>query len=209
MSQAGAQLKGLMNREKKMSKNQELINYFTTRRSVPGAFLSAPGPDSAELEQILTIGTRVPDHAKLCPWRLIIIEGDARAQIGEKLAAIAKENNPDIEEDQLKNERNQFLPAPLTIGVLSVPVEHKKVVELEQVLSAGNVALNLVHAANALGYAAHWVTRWFAYDKKASAMLGAKEGEQFVAFVHIGTPEKRLEDKPKPDLDALVTRWKA
>ena len=138
---------------------------------------------------------------------MVIIEGDARKAAGDRLAEIAKANNPDLNEEQLDKERKQFLPAPLTVGVLSVPVEHKKVVELEQVLSAGNVALNLVHGANALGFAAHWVTRWFAYDVEATAMLGAKEGEQFVAFVHIGSTEIRLEDKPKPDLDKLVTRW--
>lgn len=190
-----------------MSKNPELIKYLTTRRSTPLAFLQEPGPSAEDLELILTIGTRVPDHAKLCPWRLVIIEGDARKAAGDRLAEIAKANNPDLNEEQLDKERKQFLPAPLTVGVLSVPVEHKKVVELEQVLSAGNVALNLVHGANALGFAAHWVTRWFAYDVEATAMLGAKEGEQFVAFVHIGSTETRLEDKPKPDLDKLVTRW--
>lgn len=191
-----------------MSKNIELIKYLTTRRSVPLAFLEEPGPNKDDLELILSIGTRVPDHAKLCPWRLIIIEGDARAQAGEKLAQIAMAKNPDLSADEIEAERKQFLPAPLTIGVLSVPVEHKKVVELEQVLSAGNVALNLVHAANALGFAAHWVTRWFAYDPEATAMLGAKVGEQFVAFVHIGTPQTRLEDKPKADLNKLVSTWK-
>ena len=190
-----------------MSKNVELIKYLTTRRSVPLPFLSEPGPNKEELDLILSIGTRVPDHAKLCPWRLIVIQGDARKRAGEKLAQIAKAQKPEMNEEELEVERNQFLPAPLTIGVLSVPVEHQKVVELEQVLSAGNVALNLVHGANALGFAAHWVTRWFAYDPEATAMLGAKEGEQFVAFVHIGTPQTRLEDKPKPDLEKLVSTW--
>ena len=190
-----------------MSKNVELIKYLTTRRSVPLPFLSEPGPNKEELDLILSIGTRVPDHAKLCPWRLIVIQGDARKRAGEKLAQIAKAQKPEMSEEELEVERNQFLPAPLTIGVLSVAVEHQKVVELEQVLSAGNVALNLVHGANALGFAAHWVTRWFAYDPEATAMLGAKEGEQFVAFVHIGTPQTRLEDKPKPDLEKLVSTW--
>ncbi|MCF6301884.1 MAG: nitroreductase [Devosiaceae bacterium] len=192
-----------------MSKNVELIKYLTTRRSVPLPFLEEPGPGKEDLDLILSIGTRVPDHAKLCPWRLIVIKGDARGQAGEKLAQIAKAHNPELSEKELEVERMQFLPAPLTIGVLSVPVEHEKVVELEQVLSAGNVALNLVHGANALGFAAHWVTRWFAYDPEASTMLGAKGGEQFVAFVHIGTPKMRLEDKPKADLNKLVSNWEA
>jgi nitroreductase len=190
-----------------MSQNAEVIKYLNTRRSVPLPYLKEPGPSPQELDTILNIGTRVPDHAKLNPWRLVLFQGQARYDVGEKLAEIALAKNPDLSEDALKVERNQFLPAPLTIGVLSVPVQHPKVVEIEQLLSAGNVALNLVHGANACGYAAHWVTRWFAYDEEAARMLGAREGEQFVAFVHIGTPERRLEDKPKPDLNKLVTRW--
>ncbi len=190
-----------------MSRNEEVIKYLTSRRSVPLPFLHEPGPQGDELDTLLEIGLRVPDHAKLNPWRLVLFRGEARKKAGEKLAEIALKNNPGLDEERLEIERNQFLPAPLTIGVLSVPVEHVKATEIEQLLSAGAVALNLVHGANALGYAAHWVTRWFSYDEEAAAMLGAGPGERFVAFVHVGTPERRLEDKPKPDMDKLVTEW--
>ncbi|HHS82491.1 MAG TPA: nitroreductase [Devosia sp.] len=191
-----------------MAANPELLKYLQTRRSVPLAFLEEPGPTREELDTLLEIGLRVPDHAKLNPWRLIIIEGEARRAVGEKLAGIVRGRNPELSEEKLEVERNWFLPAPLTIGVISSPVSHPKVVEIEQLLSAGAVALNLVHGANALGYAAHWVTRWFAHDAEAAAMLGAREGEQFVAFVHVGTPQTRLEDKPKPDMDKLVSYWR-
>ncbi len=191
-----------------MDKKNELVNYFSTRRSVPGEFLLEPGPSKIELDKIIAIGLRVPDHGKLNPWRLIIIEGENRVLAGEKLAQITLSNNPDFDEFSLKVERERFLPAPVTIGVLSSPKEHKKIPEFEQLISAGAVALNLVHGANALGYGAHWVTRWFTYDQEAAKMLGAQEGEKFVAFIHIGTAAKRLEDKPKPDVEKLVTCWK-
>ncbi|HHG90809.1 MAG TPA: nitroreductase [Devosia sp.] len=190
-----------------MAENKEVLDYLATRRSTPVDFLGAPGPTEGQLAEILKLGVRVPDHAKLNPWRLVIYQGDARAAVGEKLAQIARVNNPQIDEKELETERNRFLPAPLTIGVLSSPVEHFKVPEFEQLLSSAGVALNLLHAANAAGFAAHWVTRWFAYDKAAASMLGAKPGERFVAFVHIGTPTRRLEDKPTPDMKKIVTRW--
>ncbi len=190
-----------------MSKEIKLRNYLATRRSVVLPFLHEPGPDKAELEEILTLGTRVPDHGKLAPWRLVVYQGEARQKIGELLAEIAKANNPDLDEEALAAERKQFLPAPLTIGVISSPVEHPKIKPLEQLLSAGAVAFNIVHAAAALGYATHWVTRWFAYDPKASAMLGAKPGEQFVGFIHIGTPSKRLEERDRPKLEDIVSYW--
>jgi len=190
-----------------MLKEIKLREYLATRRSVVLPFLHEPGPDKAELEEILTLGTRVPDHGKLAPWRLITYQGEARQKVGERLAEIAKANNPGIGEKKLEAERNQFLPAPLTIGVISSPVEHPKIRSFEQLLSAGAVAFNIVHGANALGFATHWVTRWFAYDPAASAMLGAKPGEQFVAFIHIGTPSKRLEERDRPRLQDIVSEW--
>lgn len=191
-----------------MSANPALRDYLLSRRSVTMPFLKDPGPTDAELRDMLTMATRVPDHGKLAPWRLVIYQGEAREQAGAELARIATANAPDITEDMLDKERQQFLPAPVTVGVISAQVEHPKIPKFEQLLSAGNVAFNLVHAANALGFGAHWVTRWFAYDEQAAQALGARPGEQFVGFVHIGTPETRLEERDRPTLDAVVTRWK-
>ena len=190
-----------------MPANISLRDYLLSRRSVGIGFLAEPGPNPDELTQLLLIGTRVPDHGKITPWRLIVIEGDARAKAGERLAQIVRNRNPGIDEASLDVERMRFLPAPLTIGVVSAPQDHPKVPEFEQLLSAGNVAFNLLHGAHALGYAASWVTRWYAFDEEAAAMLGARKGERFVGFVHIGTPTTPIEDRPRPALDAVVTRW--
>lgn len=192
-----------------MPANPMLRDYLLTRRSVGMAFLKEPGPNAEELEQILTIGTRVPDHGKITPWRLVVIAGDARAQAGEKLAKIFARNNPGMDEASIEIERQRFLPAPLTIGVISSPKPHPKVPEFEQLLSAGNVAFNLLHAAFALGFAASWITRWYTFDAEAASMLGAGEGERFVGFVHIGTPTAVIEDRPRPALADIVSHWSA
>ncbi|MDB5528502.1 MAG: nitroreductase [Devosia sp.] len=192
-----------------MPANAAMRDYLMSRRSVGQAFLKEPGPNAEELEQILTIGTRVPDHGKLNPWRLVLYTGDDRALIGEKLAAMAKAKNPNLEEAELERELMRFLPPPLTIGVLSSPKAHPTVPEWEQFLSAGNVAFNLVNAAFALGYAANWVSRWYSMDAEAARMLGAREGERFVAFVQIGTPSAVIEDRPRPKLDSIVSRWQS
>jgi nitroreductase len=191
-----------------MTVNAVLRDYFLTRRSVGMAFLQEPGPNAEELRMILTIGTRVPDHGKLTPWRLILIAGDDRAKAGERLAEIARAKNPAIEDVQLDLERRQFLPAPLTVGVISTAKPHPKIPEFEQLLSAGNVAFNIVNGAYALGFAAQWVTRWYAYDEAAASMLGAREGERFVGFVHIGTPAATIEDRPRPTLEEVVSSWR-
>jgi len=190
-----------------MRANQVLLDYLKARRSVGIGFLQEPGPDAAELEQILTIGTRVPDHGKLTPWRLIVWEGDARIRAGEKLAEVARRNNPNIEEAALEADRRHFLPAPLTIGVVFSPKQSPKIPEVEQFMSAVNVCFALEHAAFASGFAATWMTRWVILDAGAQAALGARGGERFVGFIHIGTPSITPEDRPRPPLDAVVSRW--
>jgi nitroreductase len=184
-----------------------LRDYLKSRRSVGIAFLKDPGPTPKELEEILQIGTRVPDHGKFEPWRLIVLEGEARVRAGEKLAAIQKSRNPALDEASLDNERRQFLPAPVTIGVLLSPKPNPKAPEVEQLLSAGNVCFNLSHAAFALGFAASWTNRWYGFDTEAQQMLGARGGERFVGFIHIGTPAAVIEDRDRPDLNKIVTHW--
>lgn len=191
-----------------MTVNTALRDYLLSRRTVTAPFLAEPGPSPEELDQILTIACRVPDHGKLAPWRFVIYAGEAREQVGERLHELAKRKWPERSEEQLDVERKHFLPAPLTVGVISTAASHFKIPEFEQLLAAGNVAFNLCHGANALGFGAHWVTRWFAYDDEAAAILGAKEGERFVGFVHIGTPQTRLEERDRPDPKALTTVWK-
>lgn len=191
-----------------MPANPALRDYLLTRRSVGQAFLAEPAPTGDDLKTLLTIATRVPDHGKLAPWRLVLFSGDARAAAGEKLAEIARRKRPELDEAGLEIERRHFLPAPLVIGVVSTAKPHVKIPEFEQLLSAGNVAFNLVHGAYALGYAATWITRWYTFDSEAALALGAKEGERFVGFVHIGTPTAAIEDRPRPDLAEIVTEWR-
>lgn len=190
-----------------MSANPTLIDYFTKRRSVTLPFLAEPGPNAEELTTILEIGMRVPDHGKLAPWRLVIIGGEKRVEAGEMLAQIAAENRPNASAEELEIERKQFLPAPLTIMVVSTAAIHPKVPEVEQFLSAGCVALNLVHGANAFGYAAQWITRWFAFDERAKRGFGVAPEEQIVGFVHIGTPEIKPEERDRPQAADIVSTW--
>ena len=114
---------------------------------------------------------------------------------------------PEIDAASLEIERRQFLPAPLTIGVILSPKPNPKAPEMEQLLSAGNVCFNLSHAAFAMGYAASWTNKWYGFDTEAEQMLGARGGERFVGFVHIGTPSTVIEDRDRPDIDRIATWW--
>ena len=190
-----------------MSVNVALREYLSTRRTVTAPFLAEPGPDAQQLRELLTLASRVPDHGKLAPWRFVLFSGEARVRAGNKLGEIFARKNPNAPAEQVDKESRQLLPAPLTVGVISTAALHPKIPEFEQLLAAGNVCLNLCHAANALGFGAHWVTRWFSYDDEAATLLGAQPGERFVGFVHIGTPTAKLEERERPDIDAITSIW--
>jgi nitroreductase len=185
----------------------DALELLKTRRTIVKEFLGPPGPGEAQLAEILTIASRVPDHGKLTPWRFIVFQGEAGAKAGEALARLFAVKNPEAGEKQLEDERLRLAKAPVVVGVVSRAAPHPKIPEFEQLLSASNAALSIVLAAHALGFAAHWVTGWIAYDADAGRILGLKPGERFVGFVHIGTPTVPAVDRPRPKLDDVVEYW--
>ena len=185
----------------------DAIELLKTRRSVKPREMTGPGPSAAELETILTIGARVPDHGKLAPWRFIVFEGDARQRAGEVIAKVFARKNPGAPAADIEIERKRLTDAPLVIGIVSFTKPHPKVPAFEQELSAGASAMNIVTAATALGYGACWLTGWFAFDRDVLDRLGLKPDEKIAGFIHIGTPTKPNEDRPRPALGDLVTRF--
>ena len=186
---------------------RDAIDLLKTRRSVKPREMTFPGPSPAELETILTIGARVPDHGKLAPWRFIVFEGDARARAGEIIARVFAQKNPDAAAAEIDLEKRRLTDAPLVIAVVSFTRPHPKVPAWEQELSAGASAMNIVTAATALGYGACWLTGWFAFDRDVLAGLGLKADEKLAGFVHIGTHSRPSEDRPRPALSDIVTRF--
>jgi nitroreductase len=188
-----------------MPRNEPLIDYLKTRRSMPAFQMKEPGPSKSEIEEILTLATRVPDHGKLAPWRFIVMTGEARARITAELAVIAKGDKPDLSDEMKLVEENRFLRAPVVIAVVSRAVPHFKIPEWEQVMSAGAVCLNMVIAANALGYVSNWLTEWMAFDERAHRILGVEPGEKVAGFIHIGSTDFPVVERPRPDLAEIVT----
>jgi nitroreductase len=185
----------------------EALDLLKTRRSVKPMELTGPGPSAAEIDTLLTIASRVPDHGKLTPWRFIVFEDEARQSAGEKIAAAFAARNAEATPDQVAFERNRLARAPLVIAVVSRAGEHKKIPEWEQVLSAGAAAMSLVFAAHALGYAANWITEWYAYDRNVLEAFGVTAQERLAGFIHIGRPQRPPEDRERPPLSAIVTRY--
>src|SRR5215468_730144 len=185
----------------------DAIELLKTRRSVKPREMTGPGPSPTELDTILTIGARVPDHGKLAPWRFILFEGDARLRAGEIIAAVFAKKNPQATAADIEVEKKRLTDAPLVIGIVSFTRPHPKVPAWEQELSAGASAMNIVTAATALGFGACWLTGWFAFDRDVLDGLGLKANEKLAGFIHIGTPSKPSGDRPRPALSEIVTRF--
>ena len=183
------------------------LGLLHTRRSGSAKSMTAPGPNPDELGRILAAGMRAPDHGKLAPWRFILFEGEARHGMGRLLVEALRENEPEASEERLAMERNRFARAPVVVAVVSRVREGIPIPVWEQELSAGAVCQNILIAAHSMGFVANWVTEWCAYDARVRERLGLKVGERIAGFIYIGTSAVPLEERVRPDPDALVTRF--
>jgi nitroreductase len=177
----------------------ELQARLATRRSAPAQALGAPGPSPAEIGRILELGARTPDHGKLFPWRFVVMGPQSRAALSEALLPLAERQ---ADPGKARKVLAKLTAPPLSILVVSTPVEGHKVPVWEQQLSAGAVCMNLEHAANALGYSASWITDWYSYDAEALELIGVRAGERVAGFVHLGTLAEPPLERPRPDLAA-------
>lgn len=185
----------------------EALALLERRRSLPLRSLVEPGPTPAELDRLLAVAARVPDHGRLVPWRFIVLSGEARAQAGALLDALYRRQNPDLPESKADMWRLYLLRAPVTVVLVSRPDPAAKVPVFNQILSAGAAGMALVSAATALGYGAQWLLKWPGRDPEAAALLGVRAGEQVAGFIHLGSPAERPDDRPRPALPDVVTHW--
>jgi len=183
------------------------LTFLKTRKSGSAKALGLPGPNPGQISEILDIAVRVPDHGKLNPWRFVLFEGQTRADIGNAFAARWKVLHPEHGEESMTFQRGLFMRAPVLIVVVSTAAPHAKIPEWEQLMSSAAVCYNMVLAATAMGFDAQWQTDWVAYDPEAMAAMGLKGTERVSGIVYIGTTNAALEDRPRPDPQALLTRW--
>jgi nitroreductase len=188
--------------------NATMLELLRTRRSLKPDKLAAPGPTAEQLDTILTIGARVPDHKKLAPWRFVIFEGDARAAFGEVFAqaCLAEEREPPSP-IRLATERGRLMRAPVVVAVISRIVEKPGAPEWEQVLSAGAACYNICLAANAMGYGTCWITEWVSYSPTVRSALDLSEPERIAGFVYMGTPSEKPAERDRPVMSQIVSRW--
>ena len=174
-----------------------IVDFLLTRGSAPIAELHEPGPSDAEIATLIAAASRVPDHGRLAPWRFILYRGDARVEVGRKLADLAEKREGPLPENRRNQELTRFSRAPLVVGVVSSPKESIKIPQWEMLLSGGMAAMNLMLAANALGYRTNMITNWYSDVPEGRAILGLAPHERVVGFVHIGTFTRTLPERPR------------
>ena len=174
------------------------LQLLSSRASVSSRLLLPPGPNADELAQLLNIAMRVPDHGKLAPWRFLLIQGDARQRVSERLCARKLVLEPESSADGLEKERQRFLHAPVIVVVITHITKPHKIPEVEQLLSAGAVCMQLLNAAAAQGFAGQWLTGWAAYDPDIAQFLGLRQHEAIAGFIHLGHSESAPPERPRP-----------
>ena len=185
----------------------DTVDFLTRRRSVTVKTMLPNAPSQDELDTILRIGTRVPDHGKQAPWKIQVLQGDARAQFGrDVLAPRFAQLHPESAETTIALEAKRFERAGVVLAVISTPTEHPKIPTWEMELSAGAVCAHLLIAAQAMGFAAQWLTEWTAFDDVVLSALGGTVGNDRVAgFIYIGEAVEPPEDRVRPLLDDVVS----
>ena len=177
------------------------------RHSTPAKALVDPAPDDKQLRLILKTALSAPDHGRLHPYRFISIRGDARHKLSQVFGRATEQRDPDVEPAYLQKQMDKPLRSPLIVVVVASPIESPKIPEIEQILSAGAAAHNVLLAANALGFGSIWLTGANAYDDYVKQELGVTEDEHIVGFLYIGTPNLDIPPRPIPEVSTHHQRW--
>ena len=180
---------------------------FLQRQSTPAKALVDPAPDDRQLRLIMKTALTAPDHGRLHPYRFISIRGDARIKLSKIFAEATLRREPDVDPTYLQKQIDKPLRSPLILVVVASPIESPKIPEIEQVLSAGAAAHNVLLASNALGFGSIWLTGANAYDEYVRNELGLAEGEKIVGFIYIGTPSLDFPPRPIPEVSTHHSIW--
>src|SRR3954453_10608830 len=190
-----------------LNDRSSILSLLETRRSGKPRELTGPGPNQEEMERIVTIASRVPDHGKLTPWRFVTVADDQRDALATLFRDALAEENPQATDMHFQKADEFAHYAGQLVVLVSAPVEGHKIPIWEQQLSCGTAGMNMLTAAHALGFVAGWVTGWQAYSPMVNAAFCAP-GERIAGFIFIGHPARDLEDPPRPALNDVAGTWK-
>ncbi|MEG3177083.1 nitroreductase [Sphingomonas sp. RB3P16] len=182
------------------------LSLLATRRSGKPRDLVAPGPDGHQLDTILQVAARVPDHGKITPWRFVIVGSEQRAALATVITDAYRIERPEARVKELEAFEQFAHQAPTLVVILFSPRTASHIPLWEQELSAGAAAMNLLNATHALGFAGGWLTGWASTSDAVRDAFGAAP-ERIVGFFFLGTPARQLEERPRPDQSTIVSKW--
>ena len=185
----------------------DTIALLTRRRSTAADQLGGPGPSDEVLQNILTIAARAPDHRRVTPFRFIVVDGEGRRKVGDLLAKAFMASEPDATPERVEKERARFLRTPVVVAVVSSVNLAHKTPEWEQILTAGAVCQNMLIAASAHGYAAQWLSEWYAYDQAVLAGFGLEPHERIAGFIYIGAAKTPPKERARPEMSSIISRF--
>ncbi|MFM7027531.1 MAG: nitroreductase [Chakrabartia sp.] len=183
------------------------IALLLSRRSGKPRDMIAPGPNAAEMSQILAAASRVPDHGKLAPWRFVVVGSDQRKALADLLVSAYRAEKPEAGKLELEAMQQFAHQAPGLVVVLSRPVATSKIPLWEQELSAGAACMQLLNAAHALGFVGGWLTGWPAYSPMVRDAFGGAQ-DRIAGFIFLGSPSRELEERPRPEASEIIQNWK-
>jgi nitroreductase len=183
------------------------LEVLLSRRSCAVAMMGEPGPTQEELRTILRAGVRVPDHGKLAPWRIQVLEEHGQERLGETLAEIFAAEHPDAGAKEIASERSWPTQAPLLLVVTGRIRADHEIPEVEQMLSGGAMCQNILLAAHALGYAGQWLTEWPAFHAEVKRALGHDSSDEILGFIFLGTATTPPAERRRVGIEDVALRW--
>ena len=185
--------------------NDSLIHL--NRHSTPAKALTDPAPDETQLKQIIKIAMSAPDHGRLHPYRFISIRGEGRNRLSDLFGRAVLRRNPQVGAEYLKKQKDKPLRSPLIVVVVANLIESPKIPQIEQMLSAGAAAHNILLASNVLGFGSVWLTGDNAYDDLVRSELEVAANEKIIGFIYLGTPQLNIPPRPVPRVDNFLSSW--
>jgi nitroreductase len=186
-----------------------IIEFLRHRRSVVAANLTEPGPSQDELDLMIEVGLRVPDHARCGPWRIQIIRKEGQAKLGDLYASLFEKEDENPTQEKIDYWRERPQSAPILLAVTCYPNKEKlhKIPLWEQVLSGGALCQNILNASHALGFSAQWLSEWPAYHKEVKKILGHGEEIEIYGFIFIGTATEVPKERKRITSQEVVSEW--
>ncbi|MDR5826210.1 nitroreductase [Caballeronia sp. LZ043] len=169
--------------------------------------LIAPAPTESEIDTILDVGLRAPDNGRLRPWRFVVVRDDARAKLGEVLVDVACSREPELARTVHESRGQRAFAAPLLIALGANVTLHPVVPEIEQLLSVGAAAMNMLNAVHALGYGGYWTSGPDCYEPELLDALGFDDNHRLLGILYIGTPKDPPRTARRPARKDHAREW--